>query len=229
MLEQYNESKNIDRMIYRTMRGTFHPLVILFYHCIILSLYLLFYLSFYHCIVLFLSLYHSIFFIVLCMILSLYHSIFCSIILSICHCIILSLYCFIYHSISFILLLFCSIIVSFSRCFILSLYHSIYHYFIVSFYFLSMHHSIYHSIIVSFYFLSLYHCIVLYIKGTFSISRGSCGLMVESRTRNPKVVSSSLGPAGTVGGGSECTALSPPSIPRLRCPWARHRSPDATA
>ncbi len=30
----------------------------------------------------------------------------------------------------------------------------------------------------------------------------------ESRTRNPKVVSSSLGPAGIVGGGSECPALS---------------------
>ncbi len=26
--------------------------------------------------------------------------------------------------------------------------------------------------------------------------------------------------------GSECTALSPPSIPRLRCPWARHRTPN---
>ncbi len=37
--------------------------------------------------------------------------------------------------------------------------------------------------------------------------------MVESRTFNPKVVSSSLGPAGIVGGGGgECTALSPPSI-----------------
>ncbi len=40
--------------------------------------------------------------------------------------------------------------------------------------------------------------------------------MVESRTRNWKVVrsSSSLGPAGIVGEGSECTVLSPPSIPR---------------
>ncbi len=33
------------------------------------------------------------------------------------------------------------------------------------------------------------------------------------------------GPAVIVGGGSECTALSSPSIPRLRCPWARHRIP----
>ncbi len=38
--------------------------------------------------------------------------------------------------------------------------------------------------------------------------------MVESRTHNRKVVSSSLGPAGIVGGGSECTALLPPSIQR---------------
>ncbi len=37
---------------------------------------------------------------------------------------------------------------------------------------------------------------------------------LESRTRNQKVVSSSFGPAGIVGEGSECTALSPPSIPR---------------
>ncbi len=32
---------------------------------------------------------------------------------------------------------------------------------------------------------------------------------LESRTRNRKVVSSSLEPAGIVGGGSECSALSP--------------------
>ncbi len=37
---------------------------------------------------------------------------------------------------------------------------------------------------------------------------------VESRTHDQKVASSSFGPAGIVGGGSECTALSPPSIPR---------------
>ncbi len=43
---------------------------------------------------------------------------------------------------------------------------------------------------------------------------GSRGLMVESRTHNRKVASLSLGPAGIVGEGSECTALSPPSIPR---------------
>ncbi len=57
---------------------------------------------------------------------------------------------------------------------------------------------------------------------------------LESWTPNRKVVSSSLGPAGIVGGGSECPALSPPSIPRLRLdPWARHRtlncSPGAVA
>ncbi len=32
--------------------------------------------------------------------------------------------------------------------------------------------------------------------------------MVESRTRNWKLAVSSLGPAGIIGGGSECTALS---------------------
>ncbi len=55
--------------------------------------------------------------------------------------------------------------------------------------------------------------------GEVFVSRlgGSRGLMVESRTRNGKVASSSLVPAGIVGGGSECPALSPPSIPRLRC------------
>ncbi len=46
------------------------------------------------------------------------------------------------------------------------------------------------------------------------LSQGSRGLMVESRTRNRKVVSLSLGPAGIVGGGSECRAFSPSSIPR---------------
>ncbi len=38
--------------------------------------------------------------------------------------------------------------------------------------------------------------------------------MVESRTHNQKVASSSLRPAVSIGGGSECTALFPPSIPR---------------
>ncbi len=43
---------------------------------------------------------------------------------------------------------------------------------------------------------------------------GSRGLMVESRIHNRKFASSSLGLAGIVSGGSECTALSPPSVPR---------------
>ncbi len=48
---------------------------------------------------------------------------------------------------------------------------------------------------------------------------GSRGLMVESQTHNRKVASSSLDSARIVGGESECTALSPPSMePRLRCP-----------
>ncbi len=37
---------------------------------------------------------------------------------------------------------------------------------------------------------------------------GSRGLMVRESDSNPKVASSSLRPAGIVGGGSECTALS---------------------
>ncbi len=59
-------------------------------------------------------------------------------------------------------------------------------------------------------------------KGITFPTKGSCGLMEESRTHNRKVASSSLGPAGIVGGGSECPALSTPSIPRLRCLWAVH-------
>ncbi len=51
---------------------------------------------------------------------------------------------------------------------------------------------------------------------------------LASRTRNRKDVSSSLGPAGIFGGGSECTAPSPPSIPWLRCPWARHWTPNCS-
>ncbi len=45
---------------------------------------------------------------------------------------------------------------------------------------------------------------------TFIRFWGSRGLMEESPTLNRKVASSSLGPAGIVGGGSECTAPSPP-------------------
>ncbi len=52
--------------------------------------------------------------------------------------------------------------------------------------------------------------------------------MIESLTCNPKVVGWVSGPAGTVGGRSECPALSLSSIPRLRWyPWARHRTPTA--
>ncbi len=38
--------------------------------------------------------------------------------------------------------------------------------------------------------------------------------MLESQTRNPKVASLSLRPAEFLSGGSECPALSPPSIPQ---------------
>ncbi len=71
-------------------------------------------------------------------------------------------------------------------------------------------------------------CIFAYVGfcSGYRLFRGSRGLMVESRTRNWKVVSLSLGPAGIVGGGSrgallQCTVRSyrhtvrsPPSIPR---------------
>ncbi len=50
-------------------------------------------------------------------------------------------------------------------------------------------------------------------------------ILWESHTAPCIVVSSSLGPAGIVGGGSECTALSPSSIPRRGALWARHRTP----
>ncbi len=75
-------------------------------------------------------------------------------------------------------------------------------------------------------------CVCVLSRNTRSISRytesfcGSHGLMV--RGCNPKVAGSSLGPAGIVGGGTECTALSPPSIPRLRGPCARHRTPNCS-
>ncbi len=46
------------------------------------------------------------------------------------------------------------------------------------------------------------------------------GLMVEIRTCNPKVASSSLGPAGIVGGGSEWTVLSPPQLQHKWLPTA---------
>ncbi len=49
---------------------------------------------------------------------------------------------------------------------------------------------------------------------SYALYRGCRGLMIESRTHNRKVASSIIGPSGIVGGGSECTAFSPPSIQR---------------
>ncbi len=68
---------------------------------------------------------------------------------------------------------------------------------------------------------------------TFGLSGccgGSNGLMVwESDLLPWRLRVRVSGPAGIVGGGSECTALSPPSIPRLRWdPWARHRTPNCS-
>ncbi len=60
---------------------------------------------------------------------------------------------------------------------------------------------------------------------------GNAGMLYHGlrvRVRPWKVVSLSLGPAGIVGGVSECTALSSPSIPRLRSPWACHRTPNCS-
>ncbi len=76
--------------------------------------------------------------------------------------------------------------------------------------------------------------ILIYLFVLQNVKGGSCGLMVESRTHNRKVASSSLRQLGIVGGGSECTVLSPSSIPRrgaleqgtepTTAPWApRHK------
>ncbi len=51
---------------------------------------------------------------------------------------------------------------------------------------------------------------------------------LESWACNLKVAGSILTPTGIEGGDCEWTALSPPSIPRLRCPWARHRTPNCS-
>ncbi len=50
-------------------------------------------------------------------------------------------------------------------------------------------------------------------KGVFKLGSVTGKLSEESRTNLRKVASLSLGPAGIVGGGSECTVLSPSSIP----------------
>ncbi len=57
---------------------------------------------------------------------------------------------------------------------------------------------------------------------------GRPGLMVRESNSQPFVVSSSLRSGRNCRWGSECTALSSPSIPRLRCPWARHRTPNCS-
>ncbi len=60
------------------------------------------------------------------------------------------------------------------------------------------------------------------------LMRGSRGLMVrESQTRNPKVASSSLYTGRDCRWGEWMYSL-PPSIPQLRCPWARHRTPNCS-
>ncbi len=56
------------------------------------------------------------------------------------------------------------------------------------------------------YISSTTFCIYIYIYG------GSHGLMVRQTVAKCRW-------------GSECTALYIPSIPRLRCPWARHQTP----
>ncbi len=56
-----------------------------------------------------------------------------------------------------------------------------------------------------------------------SLLGGSHGLMVRESDSG-----SSLGPAGIVGGGGECPALSPPSIPRLSALEQGTEPPTAT-
>ncbi len=51
---------------------------------------------------------------------------------------------------------------------------------------------------------------------------------LESWACHLKVAGLILAPAGIEGGDCEWTALSPPSIPWLRCPWARHRTPNCS-
>ncbi len=52
---------------------------------------------------------------------------------------------------------------------------------------------------------------------------------IEIRTCNPIVAGSSLRSGRNCWWGEWITsALSPPSIPRLRCPWARHRTPNCS-
>ncbi len=72
-----------------------------------------------------------------------------------------------------------------------------------------------------------YYFVIITSLTDRSVVGGSRGLMVrESGLVIQRLRVRLSGPAGIVGGESECTALSPPSIPLLRCPWARHRTPN---
>ncbi len=52
---------------------------------------------------------------------------------------------------------------------------------------------------------------------------------MKSRTCKPKVTGSSLLSGRNCWWGEWITStLSPPSIPRLKCPWARHRTPNCS-
>ncbi len=69
----------------------------------------------------------------------------------------------------------------------------------------------------------------LYAK-SFSNNKNLVRLVIQSRVRLviQRFRVRISGPAGIEGGDCEWTALSPPSIPWLRCPWARHRTPNCS-
>ncbi len=67
-----------------------------------------------------------------------------------------------------------------------------------------------------------------YIYNCPSVRWAVVAWWLESWACDLKVAGSILAPAGIEGGDCEWTALSPPSIPWLRCPWARHRTPSCS-
>ncbi len=81
---------------------------------------------------------------------------------------------------------------------------------------------------IRFSFTSLRFDSIQYRLFWIYIRYSTCQIFSTNESTKKKTQLMSLGPAGIVGGGSECTALSPPSIPWLRCPWARHRTPNCS-
>ncbi len=74
-----------------------------------------------------------------------------------------------------------------------------------------------------FVLLKWIYCIYPYIRGQSWSNSKRVGLVTQRLRLRVS------GPAGIVGGGSECPVLSPPSIPWLRWdPWVRHRTPNCS-